>query len=61
MNDEEWEVFNVWLKEYENKSQGRSVCRLINTWGSESISEDITKIIELHDRHTLGTDQATLA
>ena len=61
MNDEEWEVFNAWLKEYETKSQGRSVCRLINTWGSESMSDDIAKIIELHDRHTLGTDQATLA
>jgi len=50
-----------WLENYEKKSKGVAVCRLLESYGDGSISEDVAKVLKIHDDFVLGEPADELA
>ncbi len=49
-NTEEEQRFQIWLKQYESRSEGFAGCRILKHFGSESMPADVATIVEIHDR-----------
>ena len=54
-------VYRAWQEDYERKSQGYGICRLLETLGNCSPDETIDGIVRLHDEYSCGSDHAELA
>lgn len=57
----ERESFDTWLREYENRSAGHAVCKLICVIGAESVHKDLKAVVETHDKMTLCDSELPLA
>ncbi len=47
-------AYENWVKKYEQKSQGRAVCRFEGVLGNPVVLPEINDLIELHDAYCLG-------
>lgn len=61
MSDAEWETFQRWLAMYEEKTCDYAVCRLIESWGPDSMSDATARVIKVHDQYALAKGKAALA
>ncbi|NND64984.1 MAG: hypothetical protein HKM24_03370 [Gammaproteobacteria bacterium] len=59
--DQQKQAYSQWLAQYDQKSKGRTVCRLLRTLGTKARDRNIRQVIEVHDRYCLGADTAPLA
>ncbi|REJ69419.1 MAG: hypothetical protein DWQ31_04980 [Planctomycetota bacterium] len=50
-----------WETAYLKRAEGFATCRLVNSWGDESMSEEIRPIVELHDTLTKAKSDLPLA
>jgi hypothetical protein len=57
----EEELFRSWLSQYRSNSAANATCRLLHTVGQPATDEEITRLIERHDRETKALSQLPLA
>lgn len=51
-----------WIRDYQNRSEGYQVCKFIDAFGSNIMSNPkIARIVELHDNYTLSEASLPLA
>ena len=60
-NDDQEQLFDQWLNEYEKKSTRYSVCTLIETLGDAPINPTVEKILKIHDEYVLDSSSKVLA
>jgi len=53
-DEDQQSQFADWLRQYEAASRGRSVCKLVEHAGPQTIASDIAPIVALHDARCIG-------
>ena len=54
-------AFDSWRSDYESRSSGFAVCKLIGTAGRDAIHNALSSLVKDHDRATLSDSDLPLA
>ena len=55
------DVFDAWLREYEERSRPFATCRFVQAVGSRSVHAENVRLLQLHDRETRVGERLALA